>query len=50
MTSEQLTDSLLDMARRKGATQPVFADSSDDLIVIVDIDSGRTWTVRLKEF
>ena len=50
MDYEQISDYLLDLARQAGATYPIVADSSDNELVILDTDSGRTWMVRLEEF
>lgn len=48
--SKAMIEAILDMAREKGAKYPSFADSSDDMPVIVDTDSGRTWKLTLVEF
>jgi hypothetical protein len=41
---------LLRLAREQGATSPVFAETTHDKVVILDIDSGKTWAVELREF
>jgi hypothetical protein len=48
--NETVIDRLMDMARAQGATYPTFAVSSDEDVIVVDTDSGRTWMVELKEF
>lgn len=47
MTPAQAVDKLLEMARERGATSPVLADSSDGEIVIADLDSNKNYRVRL---
>ncbi len=43
---------LLKMAREeKGAVDPNLADTTDpSMICIMDMDSGKTWMVKLEEF
>lgn len=47
MTAQDVVDKLIDMARERGATSPVLADSSDGEIVIADLDNNNNYKVKL---
>lgn len=48
MSDNDIINRLLAAARNEGAVYPTVADTEDGL-VIVDTDSGRTWRVTVEE-
>lgn len=48
MSDVDIVNRILHAARIEGAVYPTVADT-DEGLVIVDTDSGRTWRVRLEE-
>jgi len=45
---DKLIDTVLGLAKEKGAVYPALADVSDGSVCVVDTDNGTVYTIDLK--